>query len=127
MVAADEDALVCDFAESYGIIDHRALPARLLATLAVGLRADSRIKMRLSGTQVAQDTLLLAAAVDRLSFLAWAKTRDAQHGYNRPPSILTVLMGDAGGGGAVKAYPSAGEYEAAWERITGVKHGNGTG
>ena len=41
MMAADEDALACDIAETYGIYDMRALPAGRLAVLAVGLREDS--------------------------------------------------------------------------------------
>ena len=79
--------LVCDFAETSRDVDYRALPVNLLATLAVGLRDDSRIKMRISGIRVPQNTLLLAAAVDdRLAFVTWAKTEDAQRGPNRRPS-----------------------------------------
>ncbi len=34
---------MCDLAETYGVLDMDALPARLVATLAAGLREDSRI------------------------------------------------------------------------------------
>ena len=37
MIALDQNALICDFAETYGIYNYRALPVSLLATLAVGL------------------------------------------------------------------------------------------
>ncbi len=47
MLAADEDALVCDLAETYGLLDYRAHGARLVATLAVGLRPYARIWRRL--------------------------------------------------------------------------------
>lgn len=50
MMAADEDALACDFAETYGILDMRQLPAGKLATLAAGLRENSRIKLHLGGS-----------------------------------------------------------------------------
>ena len=43
MMAVNRDALICDLAETYGILDCQALPALLLATLSCGLRADSRI------------------------------------------------------------------------------------
>ena len=44
MAARDEDALVCDMAETYHIFDYRALPLFLAARLACGLREDSRSK-----------------------------------------------------------------------------------
>ena len=123
MIAANEDALVCDFAETYGILDYRALPAALLATLAVGLRDDSRIKMHLSGMRVTTDTLLLSAAVDRLSFLAWAQTKDGQAGRKRPVSILSAMMWQGCNCGPVQSFKNAEDFKAEWERITGVKHG----
>lgn len=43
MIATDQDALICDMAETYGIFDLQALPVATLATLAVGLRENSRI------------------------------------------------------------------------------------
>jgi len=38
MLELDEDALVCDLAETYGIYNYRSLPATLVATFSVGLR-----------------------------------------------------------------------------------------
>lgn len=95
MIATDRDALVCDLAETYGILDMRGLSVSLLATLASGLREDSRIKRKLAGVTVTQDTLLLAMAVDRLNFLSWAKTEDARKGENRPKSVVEILLGTA--------------------------------
>ena len=63
-----------------------------VATLAVGLRDNSRIKMKMAGTQVTLDTQLLCAAVDRLSLLVWSKTKDAEKGRNRPMSILEAIL-----------------------------------
>lgn len=123
MLAIDRDALICDLAETYGIFDYRALPASLLATLAVGLREDSRIKMRLSGGKVPRREILLAAAVDRLSLLVWGMTEDAQHGRNRPAFLLDVLLGEEKQSGDVVAFDAAEDFEAEWARITGVAHG----
>ncbi len=91
MVRADEDALICDFAETYHIYDYKRLPLSTAAALAVGLRDTSRIKMKLSGAVVANDIQLMAAAVDRLGLLVWAQTKDAEKGINRPPSILDAF------------------------------------
>lgn len=123
MIATDEDALFCDIAETYGILDMRALPARKLAALSCGLRDNSRIKMRLSGTRVAPEIMLLACAVDKLSLLVWAKTEDARRGRNRPASILQQLLQT--NDSAVTAFESAEAWEAARARIIEeVNHGN---
>ena len=124
MLAADKDALVCDLAETYGIFDYRAVPVKLLATLASGLREDSRIKMRLSGSRVPRRDLLLAAAVDRLSLLVWGMSEDAQRGTNRPKSLVAAFMEETEDSGDVEAFDSAEDFEAAWAKITGVRHGD---
>lgn len=49
--------------------------------------------MKLSGTKHPLDTMLLASIVDRLSVLAWMKTKDGANGVNQPKSILFQLMG----------------------------------
>lgn len=125
MISADKDALVCDLAETYGIYDFRALPVSLLATLAVGLREDSRIKMRLTGAKVPRSDMLLAAAVDRLSLMLWINTEDGRKGTNRPPSILSAILGneEEKEESPVAAFDSAEDFEAEWTRITGVSHG----
>lgn len=93
MVRTDETALICDLAETYGVLDWRALPLETVAALSSGLGDDSRIKMKISGRTVPTDTILLAAAVDKLSLLVWAKTKDAEKGINRPESIAAKLLG----------------------------------
>ena len=69
MIRLDEDALICDFAETYHVFDIYALPATLAATLAVGLRDDSRIKMSMADRKGSVNTILLAGITDRLSIL----------------------------------------------------------
>lgn len=123
MISADRDALICDFAETYGIYDFRALPLSLVATLAAGLRDDSRIKMRLSGTKASKTEILLAAAVDRLSMLLWAQTEDGRNNVNRPKSILAIITGDENDEKSISSFESAADFEKKWEEITGVKHG----
>lgn len=89
MIAVDEDALICDLAETYHVYGLESLPVELIATLAAGLRSDSRVKLKAAGLKADQKTILLAMAVDRLSFLAWAKTKDAEKNINRPASIAS--------------------------------------
>lgn len=44
MLTLDEDALICDLAQVYGVLDHEALPPWKVAALAKGLSGSSRIK-----------------------------------------------------------------------------------
>lgn len=69
MIALDEDALICDFAETYHIYDYQELPVTYAATLAVGLRENSRIKMRMTDRNAPIETIILAGIIDRLSVL----------------------------------------------------------
>lgn len=91
MIRFDEDALICDLAETYQIYDYRQLPLQMVAVFSYGLRDDSRIKMNISKQSVPLETMLLAGLSDRLSLLLWTKTKDAEHGRNRPASILESL------------------------------------
>lgn len=121
MIAADRDALICDLAETYNILDWRALPVSMLATLSVGLRDDSRIKLHMSGSIPCSD-MLLAAAVDRLSLLVWANTKDGQNGIGQPTSILSVLLGETQDNNRA-GFESPMAFEQAWGELTGVYHG----
>lgn len=82
---------MCDLAETYQIYDYKRLPATKVAAFSVGLRDDSRIKMKMSGAKATTSILLMASAVDRLSLLVWAQTKDAEKGRNRPKSILEAM------------------------------------
>lgn len=114
MLATDRDAVICDLAETYGILDYKALPVPLLATLCSGLRETSRIKMRLSGMPVPSDVALLAAAVDKLAWLVWAQTTDGQKGRNRPASVLEELLGRHNSDkGCLRTFDSSADFEAA--------------
>lgn len=93
MVAFDEDALICDFAETYHIFDYRSLPAELVATLAVGLRENSRIKIKMSGLKIEFTQYLLAALFDKVNWICWTKTKDAETGVNAPDRILNRILG----------------------------------
>lgn len=92
MINLDEDALVCDLAETYQIYDYKQLPLNQVAVFAYGLRDDSRIKQMMSNQIVPLETTLLASIVDRLSLSLWLQTKDGQKGVNRPASIADQLI-----------------------------------
>lgn len=92
MIALDEDALICDFAETYHIYDYRSLPATLAGIYAAGLRPDARINIKISGTNTPTDTLLLASIADSMHIRIWQQTKDAVNGRNKPESILAKIL-----------------------------------
>lgn len=93
MIHIGEAELICDLAETYGILNYRELSPDLVATLSCGLRDNSRIKMKISGQKLTIDQMLSALMVDSLQFLSWTKTKQAQKGQNKPESIFSKLMG----------------------------------
>ena len=56
MLALDEDALICDLAQVYGVLDHEALPPWKVAALAKGLSGGSRIKQAIFSKLAEQPT-----------------------------------------------------------------------
>lgn len=93
MLRTDEDALVCDLAETYQILDYRQLPVTMVAVFSSGLRPNARIFKSITGNKIDLSEMLLANMADRLGMLVWAKTKDAETGKNKPASILNMLIG----------------------------------
>lgn len=122
MLQCDRDALLCDFAETYHICSFTGLPVRTLAALASGLRDDSRIKMKMSGTKLSLRDTLAAAILDKLAWIQWAQSKDGQSGENYPRSVLELLL-KRDQKENHSGFENAEDYEAEWERQTGVKHG----
>ena len=69
MISTDEDALICDLAETYHIYNYKSLPVFTVATLASGLRDDSRIKLKMNKQLVSNTDLLLSVIADRLGLI----------------------------------------------------------
>ena len=93
MISTDKNALICDLAEIYRVYDYRSLPAQMVATFSVGLRDDSRIKMKMSGAKATQEILILSMIADRLGILTWMFSEDGRKGINRPPQLIEMLYG----------------------------------
>lgn len=114
MKKKDEEALICDFAETYNIYDLKRLPLKMVASLAVGLRDSSRIKMLLSDAPASADIMLTAAIVDRLSLLVWFQTKDGEKGRNKPKSILETFAPKES---KVNAFESGEDFMKARQRL----------
>lgn len=79
--------MICDFAETYNIYDYKALSLSQVMRLLIGLRDNSRVKMKLAGITASQETIFMASILDRLNWLVWVQTEDGQKNINRPESI----------------------------------------
>lgn len=113
MLMIDKEAIICDLAETYHIYNYKELPVKLLATLCVGLRDNSRIKMKINGNKVPYNIELIMAAVDRLSLLVYAQSKDAQKGKNKPKLLLEQLYENK----SLSGYDSGEEFMKDLERI----------
>lgn len=119
MMAVDEDALLCDFAQYYRIYDIEQLPPRTAAVLAFGLPEECRIRRVLAGQEFSLETMLLAGIYDRVNLLAYFKTKAALSGENPPKSVLAQMMGqkeDTGDTG-VSGFESPEAFEEYRKRI----------
>lgn len=92
LIATDEEALICDLAETYHIFNYRKLPPKLVAILAKGLRDDSRIKLKLSGNKMSFNTLLSAMLVDEVRFFRYMFSDDAKNRNNVPVSVVETMF-----------------------------------
>ena len=92
MIKKREADLICDFAETYHILNYRELPLKTAALLLSGLKPDSRVMMAETNQKLPFDTMLLASIADSLKLLVWARTEDAAKGRNRPKLILDSLF-----------------------------------
>ena len=119
MINEDEDALICDLAETYNIYDYRQLPPLKVAVFSLGLRENSRIKMKLSGQTVPLEIMLLAGIADRLSTLVWFQTKDGQKGRNRPQMLTNLLTNTKQENSDVEAFHSGEEFEKARKLLGG--------
>ena len=115
--------MVCDLAETYGVLDYRALPLVTAATLAQGLPDTSRIKRKISGAGALDtQTALLAIIADRVGHIAWMFSEAGQKGRDHPASILDTLTGKTEP--EAVGYDSAEDFFAAWDAAGGDDNGN---
>ena len=119
MLATDEEALICDLAETYQIFDYKRLPPLVVAVFSLGLGENSRIKMAINNQQVPINTLILASIFDKINLLVWAKTKDAQHGNKQPKSLAAMMTGQALTPKKQLSFSSGEEFERARNKLLG--------
>ena len=121
MLNTDEEALICDFAETYRIYNYKEIPCKMAAIYAKGLKENARIKMKLAGVKVTLEDMLLASIADHTKLLTWMQTEDARKGKNRPNTILPRLLGEEER--KIISFETGEEFEKEWKRLTekGVK------
>lgn len=119
MIALDEDALICDLAETYHIYDMRSFPCEYVATLAKGLRDNSRIKMKAVGLEVDINRLLLAHIADNTAINWYLKTKDAEKGENQPKSFVRILTDKIDESKKPKPFRTSADFDAEWRRLNG--------
>lgn len=121
MIALDEDALICDFAEFYHIYNYYDYPVEYIAILANGLRDNSRIRHKERGLNVDISLLFLAYICDNTAINVYAKTKDAKAGRNKPASFVEALTKEKEPKEKPREFNSGNDFEKEWERL---KNGN---
>lgn len=117
MLQVDEEALICDLAETYNIYRMKDFSPAEIATFAKGLRENSRIKLLINDEKISLETTLQASIVDRLSLLVWLNSSDGAEGINKPDSILKLLRNETEKSSDTCSYETIEEYEAERNRI----------
>ena len=112
MLNIGEAELICDMAEVYRIYDIYALPVKMVALFSYGLRADSRIKMKLNGIKYTLSEQLLAVCTDGINMLNYLLS-DATE---KPESIINQLYGIEKERD-IEVFNSAEDYERARSEI----------
>lgn len=118
MLAEGRDELVCDFAETYHVLDLWALPVPLMATLAAGLRDNSRVKMKMAGLMYIPPEVLLPRVTDVLTAIAVGLSKNAK----MPPLMMDVMTGKAKPKEEktepVMSFDSTEDFDAMWAQLT---------
>lgn len=117
MIDLDEEALICDLAETYHIYDYKQLSPSKIAVFSIGLRETSRIKMKINNQMIPLETILIAGINDKLSVLLWRQTEDAQKGRNKPKFILDSLFPQSKKDKNEIVFTSGEEFEKARQKI----------
>ena len=110
MINENEDALICDLAEYYHVLDYRSLPPRMVATLVSGLRDDSRLYMRVNDAKASAKDTLLAIVADRIGQVLEVLTG------SEVPRVTDVLFGIEPDS-PLYGYDSGEDFMAAWREI----------
>lgn len=111
MLAHHKSELICDLAEYYHILDYRRVPGRLLGTLAVGLRAESRIGMIRECIKADPATVMLVRIYDVLAQVFSAKNE-------KPEQLLKkFIIEQKDDKDSPMAFSSPADFRKAWAEV----------
>lgn len=111
----DENALICDFAETYHIYDYRSLPARQAAIFAAGLRDTSRTMIRRNNERVPRELFIQAIIADRLGMIYYSMSDGTA---KKPASLVNLLLGidsQEGGHDDIISFDTPEDFDKAWK------------
>lgn len=97
MLKMDEEAVICDMAETYKVLDMYSLPLFLFATLACGLPKNSRIMTRLSGVNVPFNDMILGRLLDTVSYVLYTLQVLGGAKPQEPKSVVEAMIGVSNG------------------------------
>lgn len=87
-----EDLMICDLAETYGILDYKQIKPSILAVLVIGLPKDSRIMRKVSNAKLGYKDSVLALIFDTLQIIAYKQGH--KKGAKRPESLYKRLTAE---------------------------------
>lgn len=116
MLGIDRDAVICDLAETYHVLDYKELPVMTLATLCAGLHDDSRIKTRMMGIHKIAPSFALVRVADMLTVINYSLT--AKKGAKLPTLYQDIMTGKQEKK-TTSGFSSIEEFEEARKRILG--------
>lgn len=116
----DEDAVICDFAETYHIYDIYQYPCEYIATLAAGLRETSRIRIKQAGLRGDPELFAMCACADSLRTLVWHNTENGHKGIDPPKPVLQFLRENTENTTS-RGYSSGEDFQAEWSRLSGME------
>lgn len=111
MLAHYKSELICDLAEYYHILDYRGVPGRLLGTLAVGLRAESRIGQIREGLKTGPSTIMLVKIYD---ILAQVFSKD---GKAPTPLLNKFIIEEKDPSKTPRTFKTGEDFKEAWRKI----------
>lgn len=116
MLSEGRDELICDFAETYHVLDFWALPVPLMATLAAGLRDNSRIRMKMANITYIPMEVVVPRIADTLTAIGVGLSGKKA----KMPELLTDVMfaGKKKNDHPVTAFDSTESFDAAWAKLT---------
>lgn len=112
MWSTDRDAVICDLAETYHLLDYKSIPVELLATLCAGLHDDSRIKLKLAGLRRIAPVFAYVHMADTLTVILHAIT-----GSKSTPKLYEEIMIDKQLTKKTTGFSSIEEFEKARQRF----------